>query len=184
MRNLILAGAAALAFTAAPAIAQDMSDDGYMLTDMQQGMYDGWPADRQATYDAWPMDVQEYYWTLTPMQTQGWWMLNDDQRVRIYQMDPESRAKVWTQVSAQMKPNATASAATTASSSAKTAGPRFVSRAVTEALPAGYKEAKGNDLPVCKPNQQTDCINSWAKNKTGTRPLNYWPGKPASNNGM
>jgi hypothetical protein len=36
------------------------------------------------------------------------------------------------------------------------------------------------DLPVCKEGQQDGCINSWEKNKTGTRPLNYWPGKPAS----
>ena len=28
--------------------------------------------------------------------------------------------------------------------------------------------------------QQDGCINSWAKNKTGNRPLEYWPGKPAS----
>lgn len=184
MRNLILAGAAALAFTAAPAIAQDVAVDSdgtvYVLTDMQQGMYDGWPADRQMAYDAWPYNVQEYYWTLTPMQTQGWWMLNDNQRVRIYEMTPEARAQAWTQVAAQMNGNATATAATTASASASTAGPRFVSRAVTQTTPAGYKEAKGDNLPVCKPNQQTDCINSWAKNKTGTRPLNYWPGKPAS----
>ena len=36
------------------------------------------------------------------------------------------------------------------------------------------------DLPICKPNQQDGCINGWEKNRTGNRPLNYWPGKPAS----
>jgi len=75
MRNLIFAGAAAIAFTAVPAIAQDVAVDAdgtvYVLTDEQQTMYDGWPADRQTTYDAWPDEVQEYYWTLTPAQVEG-----------------------------------------------------------------------------------------------------------------
>lgn len=184
MRNLILAGAAALAFTAAPAVAQDVAVDAegnvYVLTDAQQVMYDGWPADRQAAYDAWPNTVQEYYWTLTPVQTDGWWVLNDEQRVRIYEMTPEARAQAWTQVQAQMKPNATAMAATTASASASTAGPRFVSREVTQTTPAAYKAASGDDLPVCSADQQDGCINSWEKNGTGNRPLEYWPGRPAS----
>ena len=184
MRNFVLAGAAALALTAVPAIAQDVAVDAngdvYVLTDSQQTMYDGWPADRQTAYDAWPNTVQEYYWTLTPAQTEGWWVLNDEQRVRIYKMTPEARAQAWTQVAAQMKPNATATAATTASASASTAGPRFVSREVLQTTPAGYKAATGEDVPVCKANQQDGCINSWEKNKTGTRPLDYWPGKPAS----
>ena len=36
------------------------------------------------------------------------------------------------------------------------------------------------DLPICKPKQETNCINSWEANKTGNRPINYWPGRPAS----
>ena len=183
MRNIILAGAAALAFTTVPAAAQDMAVDAegkvYAMSDDQQGMYDAWPADRQTSYDAWPDGVQEYYWTLTPMQVEGWWLLTDDQRVRIYEMTPEARAQAWTQVQAQV-PNATATAATTASASASTAGPRFVSKEVTQTTPAAYKAASGEDLPVCKGDQQDGCINSWAKNKTGNRPLEYWPGKPAS----
>ncbi|MFW2351254.1 hypothetical protein [Qipengyuania sp.] len=183
MRNIILAGAAALAFTTVPAAAQDMAVDAegkvYAMSDDQQGMYDAWPADRQTAYDAWPDAVQEYYWTLTPMQVEGWWLLTDDQRVRIYEMTPEARAQAWTQVQAQV-PNATAAAATTASASASTADPRFVSKEVTQTTPAAYKSASGDDLPVCKGDQQDGCINSWAKNKTGNRPLEYWPGKPAS----
>ena len=190
MRNLILAGAAALAFTAAPAIAQDVAVDAdgnvYVLTDAQQTMYDGWPADRQTAYDGWPDTVQEYYWTLTPVQTEGWWVLNDEQRVRIYEMTPEARAQAWTQIAAQMKPaatapaSATATAATTASTSTGAPAPKFVSREVTQTTPAGYKAASGEDMPVCKGDMQDGCINSWQKNKTGTRPLDYWPGKPAS----
>lgn len=183
MRNIILAGAAALAFTTVPAMAQDVAVDAegnvYVMSDDQQGMYDAWPADRKAAYDAWPDGVQEYYWTLTPVQVEGWWLLTDDQRVRIYEMTPEARAQAWTQVQAQV-PNATATAATTAAASASTTGPRFVSKEVTQTTPAAYKAASGEDLPVCKGDQQDGCINSWAKNKTGNRPLEYWPGKPAS----
>ncbi|PIW56347.1 MAG: hypothetical protein COW16_01350 [Sphingomonadales bacterium CG12_big_fil_rev_8_21_14_0_65_65_10] len=83
------------------------------------------------------------------------------------------------QVQAQV-PNATATAATSAAASASTMTPRFVSKEVTQTTPAGYMAASGDDLPVCKGDQQDGCINSWAKNKTGNRPLEYWPGKPAS----
>ena len=182
MRNIILAGAAALALTAAPAIADDHMDaDAYMWTDAQEAMYDGWPADRQTAYDAWPANVQEYYWTLTPAQTNGWWVLNDEQRVRIYEMTPEQRSTAWTQIAAQLNGASTsATTATTASTSASTS-PRFVSNAVTQSTPAGYTQApSGTDLPVCSANQQDGCINSWEKNRTGTKPLDYWPGRPAS----
>ena len=74
MRNLILAGAAALAFTAVPAAADDhMSGESYSWSTEQEAAYDQWPADRQTAYDAWPAGVQEYYWTLSPVQTEGWW---------------------------------------------------------------------------------------------------------------
>lgn len=185
MKNVILAGAAALAFTAVPAMAQDVAVDAdgnvYVMTDAQQTMFDSWPPERQTMYEAWPNTVQEYYWTLEPDQVDGWWMLNDQQRVRIYEMTPEQRATAWTQIAAQMNGNTTSATARTAASSASTASPRFVSKEVTQTTPAGYKAAgSGTDLPVCKPNQQDGCINGWAKNKTGNRPLEYWPGKPAS----
>lgn len=182
MRNLIFASAAALAFTSAPAMADDhMDGDAFMWSAEQEAMYNGWPADRQTAYDAWPSDIQEYYWTLSPDQTNGWWALNDSQRVRIYEMTPEARAQAWTQISAQMNRSATASTATNAAATANTSGSRFVSREVSQTTPAGYKATgSGSELPVCKANQQDGCINSWAKNKTGNRPLNYWPGQPAS----
>ena len=183
MRNIILAGAAALALTTAPAIAQDMDTEAYMWTDAQETMYDGWPADRQTAYDAWPANVQEYYWTLTPAQTNGWWVLNDEQRVRIYEMTPEQRSTAWTQIAAQMNgASTTATTATTASTSATTStSPRFVRKEMSQSMPAGYTQvASGTDLPVCKANQQDGCINSWEKNRTGTKPLDYWPGRPAS----
>lgn len=184
MKKLILAGAAALAFTAVPAAAQDVAVDAegnvYVLTEVQQADYDAWPVERQTLYTGWPYGVQEYYWTLTPVQVPAWWVLTDDQRVRVYEMTPQQRDAAWKQIIAQMNASATATAATTAAASASTSGPRFVSREVTQTTPAGYKTASGDDLPVCTANQQDGCINSWEKNRTGNRPLDYWPGRPAS----
>lgn len=184
MNKLILAGAAALAMTAMPASAQDVAVDTngnvYVLTDVQQADYDGWPVERQSLYSGWPYGIQEYYWTLTPVEADGWWVLTDPQRVRIYEMTPEQRVVTWKQIAEQMIASATSTAATTAAASASTAAPRFVSREVSQATPANYVNASGDDLPVCTANQQDGCINSWEKNRTGNRPLNYWPGRPAS----
>ena len=188
MKNVILAGAAALAFTAVPAAADHHMEDGvsvYELDEDQRVIYGGWPEERRVTYDAWPYGVQEYYWTLEPAQTEGWWLLTDPQRVRIYEMTPDQRAMAWQQMSAQM--NGTSNASTTGMTARTTAAttnsraPRFVRSEVTQTTPAGYKAAaSGQELPVCTPNQQDGCINSWEKNKTGNRPLEYWPGRPAS----
>ena len=188
MKNLILAGAAALAFTAVPAAADHHMEDEvtvYQLGEDQVVVYDGWPEDRRVVYDAWPYGVQEYYWTLEPAQTEGWWVLTDPQRVRIYEMTPDQRAMAWQQISAQM--GGTNNASTTGMTARTTAvtttspAPRFVRGEVTQTTPAGYKAAaSGDDLPVCTPKQQDGCINGWEKNKTGNRPLEYWPGRPAS----
>ena len=188
MKHIILAGAAALAFTAVPAAADDHMDAEvtvYQLGEDQVVIYDSWPEERRVVYDAWPYGVQEYYWTLEPAQADGWWVLTDPQRVRIYEMTPEQRATAWQQISSQM--SGTNNASTTGMTARTTAAtttmpaPRFVSNAVTQTLPNGYQEvADTSDLPVCKPKQQEGCINSWEKNKTGTRPLEYWPGRPAS----
>ena len=190
MKNLILASAAAMAFVAMPAVAQDEvvitdGEDVYVMTDDQTVMYDAWPLERRTVYDAWPMGVQEYYWTLEPTQTDGWWVLTDPQRVQIYEMTPEQRVMAWQQINAQMNGanNASTTGVTARTTAATTTSPapRFVSSEVTQTTPAGYKAAgSGDDLPVCTPKQQDGCINSWEKNKTGNRPLEYWPGRPAS----
>lgn len=187
MRTFILAGAAALSFAVAtPVIAQTMTTE-------QQTMYDGWTADKRAAYDAWPMDAKTYYWTLTPAQTEGWWVLTDDQRVRIVAMTPEQRTAAWTSITAQMNgaaPMATAADTSTTTSNTTMAGSgtmpagnmQFVRKEMTQGnmMAASATTAEGTDLPVCKANQQDGCINSWEKNKTGTKPLDRWPGKPAS----
>lgn len=190
MKSYILAGAAALAL-ALPAAAQDMAvtSDGtvYVLTDTQQAQFDTWPPDRRTAYEAWPATYQEYFWTLTPEQQSGWWVLTDDQRARVYAMTPEQRTQAWAAIASQMAggtPNANASAtartATTAATMANTAGPRFVSNAVVQNISA---DAPPADPPICTPNQQDNCINAWEAGKRGpgvTRPLDHWPGKPAS----
>ena len=184
MKSMILASAAALACVAAPVVAQDAvavadGEDVYVLTEDQTILYDAWPYERRATYDAWPYGVQEYYWTLDPSLTEGWWALSDPQRVQIFEMSPDQRTRAWQQINAQM--SGADNAATTRPAQANTMQPRFVRSEVTQTTPAGYRAASnGDDLPVCTPRQQDGCINSWEKNRTGNRPLEYWPGRPAS----
>ncbi|WP_370177198.1 hypothetical protein [Alteriqipengyuania sp.] len=50
---------------------------------------------------------------------------------------------------------------------------------VVQATPEDAGPPTG-DMPICKPKQEDNCINSWEANKTGNRPINYWPGRPAS----
>lgn len=182
MRTLILAGAAALTFAAVPAIAQTP----VTMTTEQKAMYDGWTAENRATYDAWPMEVKTYYWTLTPEQMAGWWALNDEQRVRIVGMTPDQRVAAWAAINAQMNSRANANASKTgqmASSGMMTGGAmQFVRREMVQpvAHSADAAALASGDLPVCKKGQQDGCINGWEKNKTGNKPLSYWPGKPAS----
>ena len=194
MKRTLLTAAAALAL-AAPvgagyaqdtAVATDAAGNTYVMTDEQRGWYDDWPADRRATYDAWPVDARRYYWTLTPRQTEGWWVLSDDQRVRIVAMTPDQRMAAWTAIDAQMNSRASANASTTgqmASSGTMTGGTmQFVRREMAQPV-AGSADAAAlasGDLPVCKKGQQDGCINGWEKNKSGNKPLSYWPGKPAS----
>ncbi|MBX7492978.1 hypothetical protein K3163_07135 [Qipengyuania sp. 1NDW9] len=75
---------------------------------------------------------------------------------------------------------AEATTETQAEVSTETPAPRFVRSEVTQTTPAGYAAASDGELPVCNEGQQDGCINSWEANKTGTRPLEYWPGRPAS----
>ena len=191
MNKLILAGAAAMALAipaAGTAQTNTVDDKRAEMTDMQRTAYDAWPAERRTMYDAWPNTYRTYYWELTPAQQNGWWALTDEQRTRVYAMTPEQRTAAWTTITQQMNSagnmnnaSTTGTTARTAAAMASTGGPRFVRGEVVQTTPAGYSAtANGADLPVCTPNQQDGCINSWEKNKTGTRPLNYWPGQPAS----
>ena len=185
MKKLIFAGAAALAMTATPALADNHMDGEattYVLTADQQTAYDGWPVVRQTTYTAWPPYVQEYYWTLTPDQSAGWWVLNDEQRVRIYEMTPEQRAQAWTAIAAQMSNASNTATTARAAASSATTGPRFVRSEVVQTTPAATNATDG-ELPICSSDEQDNCINAWEAGKRGpgvNRPLEYWPGRPAS----
>ncbi|EDL50178.1 hypothetical protein [Erythrobacter sp. SD-21] len=189
MKNLILAGAAALAFAMPAAADHHMEGEvtTYQLSEDQMMTYDGWPEDRRAVYDAWPYGVQEYYWTLEPMQMEGFWMLTDPQRVRIYEMTPDQRAMAWQQINAQMSPtNSASTTGTTARTTAATrtsTSPRFVRSEVVQNTPADAGPPSDGELPICESNAQDNCINAWEAGKRGpgvNRPLEYWPGRPAS----
>jgi hypothetical protein len=198
MNKLILAGAAALAL-AVPAAAQDMAIDAkgnvYVMTDAQKTVYAGWPATQQtiytgwpnnyqATYWTWPETYQTYFWTLTPEQQTGWWVLTDDQRAKLYAMTPDARTAAWASI-AQQKANmpsanasTTAQVATTAAAMNTAGNPRFVSNAVTQTTPAASADT---NYPPCKGAVQDHCVNPReAGLNYGNRPLNRWPGKPAS----
>ncbi len=182
MRNIILAGAAALAFTAAPAIAQDMDREAYDMTTAQQQMFMNWEDDQRIAYERWPADIQEYYWTLDDNQTRAWWVLNDDQRVRLFEMTPQQRSTAWTQIAAQMNQTNMPATATARTTTTSTANMRFVRNEMVQATPGDQGPPTG-DLPLCEPQSQDNCINPWEAGKRGAsvpKPLDYWPGQPAS----
>ena len=176
MNKLIFAGAAALAFAAVPAVAQDVAVDAngnvYVLTDTQQADYDGWPVDRRSAYDGWPYGVQEYYWTLTPVQVPAWWVLTDDQRVRVYEMTPQQRDAAWTGIMNQVTSMAEPEPAPAATQEKVM---RFVSNEKAQTAPAPK-----TDYPICEEGMTDGCINEYEARGTGNRPINYWPGRPAS----
>lgn len=181
----------------------------HAMTPSQQTSYDAWPADRQASYDGWSAEIQEYFWTLTPDQQTGWWALTDEQRQQVYAMTPGQRTAAWAQISAQLNgapPPATGAtgasttgtstmgtggadtamtgtartgattAAPSASATTSTGNMRFVESETVQTAPA----PKG-EYPICKGDVQDGCINPRAAGENyGNVPLDYWPGKPAS----
>lgn len=182
MKSLIYAGAAALAIAATPALADDHMD-GTELTVTQQAMYDAWTAEQQTTYDAWPVEAQTYYWTLDEMQQDVWWNnLNDEQRVRIVAMTIPQRTAAWTSISNQLNAannaaSSNASATARSTPSATSGSINYRGNAMVQDIPAPHQ----GEYPVCKGDLDDNCINPREAGKDwGNRPLNYWPGKPAS----
>lgn len=184
MRTTILTGVAALAL-ALPAAAQQTNAEARAeastaMDATQQSAYDGWPADRQAAYDRWPADIQDYYWTLDPRQQRGWWALTDEQRAQIHAMTPDQRTAAWAQIAAQMSGRAStpppASPASASASAAGTGNMRFVESEMVQNVPAPKAE-----YPICSREIQDGCINPREAGKNyGNVPLDYWPGRPAS----
>ena len=202
MKTLLLAGAAMIATAglSTAANAQDMGDmaedaaTAVALTAAQQTMYDGWPMDRRTMYDGWPADVQTYYWTLPADRQNAYWMLNDEQRLQVYNLEPAQRTAAWTSIMAQVNgtemPAANASTTGMANSSASTApnasttgtamastNARMNSGGMVQQVPA----AQTGEYPPCRGDVQDSCVNPReAGLNYGNRPLDYWPGRPAS----
>lgn len=171
-----VAAAAAMALSPG-AMAQDMDTDAEM-TSQQQAMYEGWSAQERATYDAWPVEVQTYYWTLDPMQAEAWWQLSDPQRIAIFRMAPAQRAATWQSIARQMNQSNASSQSANARSSANM---QYRSNAVVQDVPAN---PVAGEYPLCNQGRTDRCMNPWEAGKRGpgvTKPLDYWPGRPASN---
>ena len=176
-----------MAALAMPVVAQDAvavvdGEDVYVMTADQTVLFDAWPYERRMAYEGWPTNLQRYYWTLSPDESDGWWMLTDPQRVRVYDMTPEQRAIAWAEISGQMS---AAKAANTAAVEARTAtnpAPRFVRSEVAQTTPSSAA-SEGAQPPICSETVTDGCINAWDAGERGAgvkRPLEYWPGRPAS----
>ena len=184
MKALFAATAAiGLALTTTPALADHHMNGEMKMTAEQMEMYNGWTEGNRAMYDGWPDDAQTYYWTLDGEQQDIWWNnLNDEQRVRIVGMNAQQRTAAWTSINNQMNGNANA-AASNASTTARANSPamsgnvRFQSNAMIQNIPAAHN----GEYPPCRGDMQDNCINPReAGLNYGNRPLNYWPGQPAS----
>lgn len=139
--------------------------------------FDTLDAERQAMYFGWDAALRDYYWTLTPDQREAWWYLNDQQRITLFQMEGDAnRAAAWSAVVAQVD----ALQADQAAYADSHAGMTFVSNAVVQDIAT---PAHSGEYPVCTSDHDDHCINAWAAGERGpdvNRPLNYWPGQPAS----
>lgn len=123
-----------------------------------------WPADYRTSYWTWPSNYQTYYWGLTPEQQTAWWALSAEQRGQILAMTPEQQMAAWTSINSQITASKTPNTVMTTSTTA-------------QATPA----ARTGEYPICGGAIQDSCINPREAGKNyGNRPLQYWPGKPAS----
>ena len=163
MKKLIFASAAAcgLAIATVPALAQaDTDPASYPMTDEQEVIFLDWPAEQRMTYQEWPVEAQEYYWTLDDGQQDIWWnTLNNDQRVTIVMMEPEQRMAAWQSINSQLSGAATGTTTRTTSAKGKI---KYVSNPVVEPIPASEAGPPPAKLPICKPDQQDNCINRGA----------------------
>ena len=167
--------------------------------------YDAWPGTYQTYYWSLTPEQQAGWWVLNDEQRGRVYAMTPAQRTAAWasisqQMAAQSTATpATTQGSGTMSGQtdmATTTTTTTtttgtmqsdtgmaASSGAMSSGNiQFVRREMVQTAEANADAAAlaSGDLPVCKKNQQDGCINSWEKNRTGTRPLDRWPGRPAS----
>lgn len=111
MRNLFLAGAAALALatgaTAVSVSAQDTATTAAAPADAAKAADPSWSAEHKA-----------YYETLTATQKEGWWALSDTQRQQVYDLPADQKAAAWTSIEQQLASAAPAGSAATAAGQA------------------------------------------------------------------
>lgn len=202
MRTLLLTGAAALSLVAVPFVAaaqqagasthttHEAGAAGHTLTAEQQAAFDAWAADRQAIYVAWPPAYQGYYWTLTTPQQDAYFLLTAEQRAQIDKMNAEQRKLAWQSIERQVAGAPTANEAnaaarpvaeTTVATRATPAGPQqVITTTVSNAVPPPAS-ALNKEYPVCRGAVQDSCVNPReAGLNYGNRPLDHWPGEPAS----
>lgn len=110
MKNVFLAGAAAISLTILPtvAIAQasgataENSASSSAMTAEQKALYDAWPADRKADYDTWNAAQKSYYWGLDSEKRNGYWALTPEQRSQIQGLTPAQQTEAWASIASQL----------------------------------------------------------------------------------
>lgn len=128
--------------------------------------YWAWPADYRTSYWGWPNNYQSYYWDLTDEQKTAWWALTDEQRGKVLAMTPEQQLAVWKSINEQIAVKQAAETKTV-----------MASNTTVEPAP----EPRTDEYPICGGDIQDSCIQPRAAGKNyGNVPLDYWPGKPAS----
>lgn len=163
--------------------------------------YDAWPNEAKTYYWTLTPAQVEGWWVLNDEQRVQIVGMTPEQRTAAWtsisaQMSGQAAAPAaadTTSADAEMATtttteapmaSTTTTAATDTSMMASTSGGamQFVRKETAQTVAASADTAAlaSGDLPTCKKGQQDGCINSWEKNKTGTKPLSYWPGKPAS----
>lgn len=183
MNKFLLAGATALSLAAIPLGASAQT---VVLTPSQQTSYDSWPAPQRSSYDTWAPEIRTYYWTLSPEQQRGWLALTPEQRQRVYAMTPDERAAAWTavmtQVDGQPSANASATAHAATTMTHTPSGNIVYNRSeMAQTLPAAAPRAADGSYPPCRGTQTDNCVNPReAGLNYGNRPLQHWPGQPAS----
>lgn len=203
MKKLLLASATALTMIAAPAVAQVTSnsplgstnavqDKRPTMTAEQQAAYDAlhpdykivfdtWTPDQQVMYFGWDSALRDYYWMLEQDQQKAWWYLTDEQQITLYQLEGANRDAAWTSVLTQvadLEDRPEQASATSQTMPRDNTRMEFTSNAVVQQV-----ATHSGEYPVCESESDDNCINPWAAGERGegvTRPLDYWPGEPAS----
>ena len=156
--------------------------------------YDAWPVAAKTYYWTLTPEQVEGWWVLndeqrvqivgmTPEQrTATWTSIAAQMKGQAATPAPADTATTATAdadmaaTASTEAPMATTTASADASMATTAAGPmQFVRKETTQPVAASADTAAlaSGDLPVCKKGQQDGCINSWEKNKKGTKPLSY-----------